>query len=235
MGFPRQEYWSRFSFPTSYFFNDSEKKISNSPFRLNSLFHHYSRSSNSASKIFPLPAAHLKQDLKVTSSFLSALSVLLSNSFSVYLISLPFFNFQSSSHPQTKQITLLLLKSSLPQHKVKVKVLVTQSCLTLWDPMDRSLPGSSVHGIFQARILEWVAISFSRGSSRPRDRIHVFCIAERLLSESEGNFIYPRTQGKILEFILLSLVIILELVSEFPTEFLNMQISRASASVLVMR
>ena len=49
--------------------------------------------------------------------------------------------------------------------KVKVKE-VTQSCLTLWDPMDGSLPGSEVHGIFQARILEWAAISFSRGSSQ---------------------------------------------------------------------
>ena len=39
---------------------------------------------------------------------------------------------------------------------------VAQSCLTLWDPMDWSLPGSTVHGIFQARILEWVAISFSK-------------------------------------------------------------------------
>ena len=39
---------------------------------------------------------------------------------------------------------------------------VAQSCLTLHDPMDSSQPGSSVHGIFQARILEWVAISFSR-------------------------------------------------------------------------
>ena len=46
---------------------------------------------------------------------------------------------------------------------------VAQSCSTLWDPMDCSLPGSSLHGILQARILEWVAISFSRGSSRPRD------------------------------------------------------------------
>ena len=44
-------------------------------------------------------------------------------------------------------------------------VLVTKSCLTLWDPMDCSLPGASVHGISQARILEWIAISFSRGSS----------------------------------------------------------------------
>src|SRR5574340_167266 len=42
-----------------------------------------------------------------------------------------------------------------------------QSCLTLCDPVDSSPPGSSVHGILQARILEWVAISFSRGSSQP--------------------------------------------------------------------
>ena len=45
---------------------------------------------------------------------------------------------------------------------------VAQLCLTLCDPMDCSLPGSSVHGIFQATVLEWIAISFSRGSSQPR-------------------------------------------------------------------
>ena len=45
---------------------------------------------------------------------------------------------------------------------------VAQSCPTLSDPIDCSLPGSSIHGISQARILEWVAIFFSRGSSRPR-------------------------------------------------------------------
>ena len=53
---------------------------------------------------------------------------------------------------------------------------VAQSCPTLCDPMDCSLPGSSVHGIFQAIVLEWIAISFSRGSSRPRDRTQVSCI-----------------------------------------------------------
>ena len=47
---------------------------------------------------------------------------------------------------------------------------VAQSCPTLCNPVDCSPPGSSVHGILQARILEWVAISFSRGSSQPRDR-----------------------------------------------------------------
>ena len=56
---------------------------------------------------------------------------------------------------------------------------VTQSFPTLCDPMDCSPPGFSVHGIFQARVLEWVAISFSRGSSPPRDRTLVSCIAGR--------------------------------------------------------
>ena len=59
--------------------------------------------------------------------------------------------------------------------------LVAQSCPTLCDPMDCSTPGSSVQGISQARILERVAISFSRGSSRPRDRTHVSCTGRRAL------------------------------------------------------
>ena len=50
---------------------------------------------------------------------------------------------------------------------------VAQLCLILCNPMDCSLPGFSVHGILQARILEWVTISFSRGSSRPRDQTQV--------------------------------------------------------------
>ena len=53
-------------------------------------------------------------------------------------------------------------------------MLVTQSCLTLCDPMDCSPPGSSVHRIRQGRIMEWVAIPFSKGSSRPRDQTQVF-------------------------------------------------------------
>ena len=51
--------------------------------------------------------------------------------------------------------------------KVKSESEVTQSCLTLCDPMDCSLPGSSVHGIFQARVLEWVAIAFSIAQFNP--------------------------------------------------------------------
>ena len=56
---------------------------------------------------------------------------------------------------------------------------VAQSCPTLCNPMDCSLSGFSVHGIFQAKVLEWIAISFSRGSSRPRNRTWVSCIAGR--------------------------------------------------------
>ena len=69
-------------------------------------------------------------------------------------------------------------------HVVKVEVahVVAQSCLTLCNPMDCSLPGSSVHGILQIRILEGVAIFFSRGSFRPRDRIQVSCTAGRLFT-----------------------------------------------------
>ena len=59
-----------------------------------------------------------------------------------------------------------------------------QSCLTLCDPMDCSPPGSSVHGILQTRILEWVAMPSSRGSSQPRDltRVsYVSCIGRQVL------------------------------------------------------
>ena len=85
-------------------------------------------------------------------------------------------------HPGTKMSTLeapvqpltklLHISSPFPSffdHKKKVKVLVAQSRPTLCNPMDYSPPGSSIHGISQTRILEWVAIPFSRGSSQPRD------------------------------------------------------------------
>ena len=57
-----------------------------------------------------------------------------------------------------------------------------QSCLTLCDPMDCSRPHTSVHGIPQARIMEQVVISFSRGSSQPRDRNRVSCTDSRFLT-----------------------------------------------------
>ena len=72
--------------------------------------------------------------------------------------------------------------------KVKSESEATQSCPTLSDLMDCSLLGFSLHGILQARILEWVAISFSRGASQPRDQTWVSCIAgRRLTSEPPGK------------------------------------------------
>ena len=67
-------------------------------------------------------------------------------------------------------------------------MLVAQSCPILCDPMDCSPPGSSVHGISQARILEWVAIPFSRGSSRPRVWTWVSCIAGRFFTVSHQTW-----------------------------------------------
>ena len=65
------------------------------------------------------------------------------------------------------------------------------ACPTLCDTMDCSPPGSSVHGILQARILEWVAIPFSRGYSRPwRDQTQVCCIAGRFFTVWATYFIY---------------------------------------------
>ena len=72
-----------------------------------------------------------------------------------------------------------LMKICCPNERTglsSVAVLVAQLCPTLCVPMDCSPPGSSGHGILQARILEWVAISFSRGSSQPRDQTWVSCI-----------------------------------------------------------
>ena len=73
-----------------------------------------------------------------------------------------------------------------------VYVLLAQSCPALHDPMDCSLVGSSVHGVFQARILEWVAISFSSGSSLPRDQTQV--------SHTAGRFFTTWAAREAMEF-----------------------------------
>ena len=69
---------------------------------------------------------------------------------------------------------------------------IAMSSLTLCDPMDCNLSGSSVHGIFQARILKWVAIPFSRGSSQPRNWTHISCLAVDSLPLSH----HTHTQSK---------------------------------------
>ena len=89
----------------------------------------------------------------------------------------------------------LLKLCSEPRKRVYLLVsggLVAQSCLTLCDPMNCSPSVSSIHGILQARILEWIAIPFSRGSSWPRDQTQLSCIA--------GRFFTIWATGKILTY-----------------------------------
>ena len=77
---------------------------------------------------------------------------------------------------------------TISQRSMIDNMLVTQSCSTLCDSMDCTWPGSSVHWILQAGILEWVTIPFSRGSSRPRDWTWVSALqADPLLSEPPGK------------------------------------------------
>ena len=85
--------------------------------------------------------------------------------------------FEAISYPHDLQSVQMWQTTFLNFHfLISVCVLVAQSCPTLCDPMDCSPPGSSVHGILQAGTLGWVATSFSRGSSRPRDQTCVSCI-----------------------------------------------------------
>ena len=83
---------------------------------------------------------------------------------------------------------------------------VAQSCPTLCHPMDCSLPGFFIHGIFQTRVLEWVSISFSRGSSRHKDRTQVSCIAGRCFTTT-----WATCTGQILLFHMIFIVM-----STFP-------------------
>ena len=90
-----------------------------------------------------------------------------------------------STYMKSNSCMCVGMKSSQPTFKCRVpydsesESEVAQSCPTLCDPRDCSLPGSSIHGIFQASVLEWVAISFSRGSFQPRDRTQVSRIVGR--------------------------------------------------------
>ena len=104
----------------------------------------------------------------------------------------PFFH---SPHPVSQQFLQVLLSNYTESNYYHYTTLVQVTIISLgllvvyllscvWlicNPIDYKPPGSSVHGISQLRILEWVAISFSRGSSWPRDRTHVYCISRQIL------------------------------------------------------
>ena len=104
----------------------------------------------------------------------------------------PYFGFSDS--PGWDSALLFSPGSSLLLPLIYIVCSVAESCLTLWGPMDCSPPGPSVLGIFQCRILEWVASSSSRGSSWPRDYTRVSCVSSLplmppyiMLSEMKTN------------------------------------------------
>ena len=84
---------------------------------------------------------------------------------------------------------------------------LAQLCLTLWDPIAYNLLLSSVHGIFQAKVLEWFAIPFSRGSFQPRDQTHVSCIGRLILYHCvtwEVPFTFPEACSIIVHLAFIS-------------------------------
>ena len=102
-----------------------------------------------------------------------------------YQSGLPFSCSRRSSRPRVWTPGLWHCRQTLYHLRHQgspLKVKITQLCLTLFDSMDWGLPGSSVHGLLQARILEWVAIPFLRGSSQPRDQTQVSHIADRFFT-----------------------------------------------------
>ena len=112
--------------------------------------------------------------------YLSCLFHLQALNISVFLFQMFFFFLIG-----VKPLYTVVLVSALQQSESTiccVLCLVAQPCLPLCAPMDCSLPGSSAHGILQARILEWVAMPSSRGSSQPRDQTQVSHMAGRFFT-----------------------------------------------------
>ena len=118
--------------------------------------------------------------------FLFSYIISLSLSFSLLT---PFLQTLDTSLIQSQYLLLSLFgkKLFLTTHSLFTSLSVARICslaslcLTLCDPLDCSLPGSSVYGSFQARILEWVAISSSKGSSQPEDRTCITCHVRQIL------------------------------------------------------
>ena len=109
-------------------------------------------------------------------------------------VTFPFSRGLSQPRGQTQ---VSLVAGGFFTSQATVLVLVAQSCPTLCDPMDCSPPGSSVHEIFQARILEWVAISFCRGFSQLRDRTQVSCTAGRFFTHWATREAPAKPQGNL--------------------------------------
>ena len=84
---------------------------------------------------------------------------------------------QASGNSKNTRINNILISDEGKWKSKSLAIFCAQSCLTLCDPMDCSPSGSSVHGVFQAGILEWIIISFSKGSCHSRNWTHVSCVS----------------------------------------------------------
>ena len=115
-------------------------------------------------------------------------------------------------------------KTQRSQRNTCVCVLGAQSRLTLCSSMDCSSPDSSVHGILQTRILEWVAIPFSRGSSQPRDQTPVFCIAGRFFT------VWATREAQMCVCVCVC-VCVFKLISEWKILFFKMELCKLALSV----
>ena len=109
------------------------------------------------------------------------------------LVPSPGFHHPCLDYHSTSQVTITPRPHSSTSSRNMS--LVAQVCPSLCDPMDCSPPGSSAHGTLQARILEWVAICFSRGSSPPGGQTQVFCIAGRFFTVEPHNSYHVTLPG----------------------------------------
>ena len=121
--------------------------------------------------------------------------------------------------PRAFKKSMTLLKKNIYIYIFCCCCWVRKSCLTLCNPMNCSPQSASVHGISQARILDWVAISFSRGSSWSRDQTRVSCIAGRFFTtEPPGKYIYvfffPDTTERVYIYLYLSIYLSIYIWSE---------------------
>ena len=168
MGFSRQEYWSGFPFPSPGYLPDPGIEHRPAQWLNPGLLH--------AGRFFTIWAIRDKNlpFLAILYSFLVFSAAFLAKQYRI-------INNNDSSNSKNKHLFnwhLLIAYLALGSRNERESE-VAQSCPTLSYPVDCRPPGSSLRGISQARILEWVAISFSRGSSRPRDRTLVSHIAGR--------------------------------------------------------
>ena len=141
----------------------------------------------------------------------------------------PVFSFLTKSHPSTGEAPCSSM-AQLGIFQVHVTFicccyLVVQSCLTLCDPIDCSPTGSSVHGISQARILEWVAISSSRRSSQPRDQTSISCMAGRFFTTGPPEKPSPTSEHFKIYFSHDLLGSFLVPISEIPRQHILMKYS----------